>query len=281
MQRPLLINGFLLALVLVLSGLAWFSIQEQETDQRIPLTQLQPDQISLITLENQNGSGIRLEHKGDDWAMDRPYKVAGNGNRIGRLLEITRSRSFSRFQAPHNLTEYGLTPPLAILTLNQTRIEVGTTHPMNHRRYLRIGDQIHLIKDRFIHHLQAAAEDFINPSLLPKGSRIRAINTPGWQLSFAADGKPLLTPSNPGISGDDLNRKSDQWRLARASRVVPAPEAVSSDRVEIQLRDGQQPIIFEISQSEKHTLLTRRGLGLAYVIPKGSGLLSPPTNKSK
>jgi len=281
MQRPLLINGFLLVLVLILGGVVWFSIQDRQSDQRIPLTQLQPDQINLITLENQNGSGMRLERRGDNWAMQRPYKVTANGSRIGRLLEITRSRSASRFRSPENLTEFGLTTPLATLTLNQTRIEVGTTHPMNQRRYLRIGEQIHLIKDRFIHHLQAAVEDFISPLLLPEGSRIMAISTPEWQLSLTTGSRASLTPSNPGISRDDLNRKGDQWRLARASRVVPAPEAKSSDRVEIQLQERQQPISFEINRSTKHTLLIRRELGLAYVLPKGSGLLNFPTSKDK
>lgn len=276
MQRPLLINSLLLVLVLILSGLAWLSIQEQETDQRIPLTRLRPDQINLITLEHRNGPGLRMERKTDGWAMVRPYQVSANGNRIQRLLEITRSSSISRFPIPQDLTEYGLTQPLAVLSLNRTRIEVGTTNPINWHRYLRIGDRIHLIKDRFIHHLQAKAVDFISPLLLPKEGRIRSINTPEWRLTFAATGKASFTPSDPGISSDAMNRKSDQWRLAVASRVMPAPESKSSGSIEIQLWDKPLPIKFEIDLTTQGTMLIRRDLGLAYIIPKGSVLLDPP-----
>ncbi len=276
MRRPLLINGSLLAVIVILGGAAWLSIQDQNTDQRTPLTSLQPDQVNQITLNNNTGPGLALERRHGVWMMTSPYKVPGKGSRIERLLEITRSISLSRFQTPQNLTEYGLATPQATLTLNQTRIEMGSTHPMNQRRYLRVGDQIHLINDRFPHHLQARAEDFVSLSLLPAASKIKTINAPEWQLSFTTAGKATITPSDPDISSDTLNRKGDQWRLAKASRVVPAPEGASSGRIKIEFRDQQHPIRFEILRSEQQTLLIRRELGLAYIIPEGSKLLNPP-----
>ncbi|MCP3672386.1 MAG: DUF4340 domain-containing protein [Gammaproteobacteria bacterium] len=276
MQRPLLINGSLLAVIVILGGAAWLSIQDQNTDRRTHLTSLQPDQINQITLNNNTGPSLVLERRHGVWMMTSPYQAPGKNSRIQRLLEITRSISLSHFQTPQDLSGYGLAPPQATLTLNQTRIEMGSTHPMNQRRYLRVGDQIHLINDRFPHHLQARAEDFISHSLLPTASSIQTINTPEWQLSFTATGKTTLTPSDPDISSDALNRKGDQWRLARASRVVPAPKMPGSGKIEIQFRDRQQPMQFEILRSEQQTLLIRRELGLAYIIPEGSKLLNPP-----
>jgi hypothetical protein len=83
-----------------------------------------------------------------------------NQTKIEGLLEITQTKSIRRFEAPPDLAEFGLSPPQAILTLNKTRIEMGTLHPMNKRRYMRIGNLIHLINDRFPHHSQATAESF-------------------------------------------------------------------------------------------------------------------------
>ncbi len=279
MGHPLQINTILLGLILLLAGVAWYSIEQEKGAQRTPLTQLQPEQINQIRIENHTGPEFTLERRSNTWMMTRPYQVPGNSSRIQRLLEIATSTSASRFQAPDNLGTFGLATPKAILHLNQTRIGVGSTHPMTQRRYLHVSDQVHLIKDRFIHHLQARAEEFISPSLLPEGSRITAINTPEWQLTFDPNGKPALAPAIPEISADDLNLKRDQWHLARASRVVPAPEDTSSSKVRIQINDRQRSISFEISQSGKHTMLIRRDLGLAYVLPKDSRLLSPPSNE--
>ncbi len=280
MQRPVLVNGILLALVCILGALAWLSMQEQNTDRRILLTQLHPDQVNLITLTNQSNQGIQLKRKADGWMMQHPYVVSADDNRIQRLLEIVRSNSFSRFQSPADVADYGLAPPVAKLTLNQIKIEAGNVHPMNQRRYLRLQNRIHLIKDRFIHHLQASAEEFIDPALFPNGSRINAILTPKWQLSFHPSGKGSLTPPNTELSADDLNQKHDQWLWARAGRVMPAPEDKNRAMIEIKLDTRQQPIRFELDQTDQHTLLIRRDLGLAYVFPKESELLQPPKNTS-
>jgi len=280
MRYPLRINSILLGLILLLAGVAWYSIEQEKGAQYTPLlTKLQPKQINQIRIANHTGPEFTLEQRGGTWIMIRPYQAPGNSSRIQRLLEIATSTSASHFQAPGDLSRFGLAAPKAVLHLNQVRIGFGATHPMTQRRYLHVADQVHLIKDRFIHHLQARAEEFINPSPLPEGSQITVINTPEWQLTFDPSGRPALTPPLPGISADDLNLKRDQWRLARASRIVPAPEDTSSSKVRIQIKDRQQPISFEISQSDKHTLLIRRDLGLAYMFPKDSRLLSPPSNE--
>jgi len=273
MRRPVLVNGSLLALIVILGGLTWLSIQEQEADHIILLTQLNPDQVNRITLDNQTGQAIRLEHTDRGWQMLHPYEAKADDNRIQRLLEIVRSSSFSHFQAPADVAEYGLAPP--------SGLQFGVQFHAGWSLLLRLKSQIHLIKDRFIHHLQARAEDFISPALLPAGSRIRAIHTPEWQLSFISSGKGSLDPPNTDISGDDLNKKRDQWQLARASRVVPAPEGKGSGRIEIKLEHKQQPISFELGRSEQYTLLIRRDLGLAYAIPKKSKFLQPPENTSR
>jgi Domain of unknown function (DUF4340) len=163
MGRPLLVNASLLGLALLLGGLVWLSVGQQETDHRIPLTSLLPKQITLIEIQNSKGPAIHLERKDGSWMMIKPSEGRANNSKIDSLLKITQAVSISRFKAPTDLTEYGLNPPQAVMTINQTRIEMGTTSPINQRRYLRVGDQIHLINDRFPHQLQAKAKYFKAP----------------------------------------------------------------------------------------------------------------------
>ncbi len=163
MRKPLLVNGILLLLTLLLGGMVWLTIGQQKPDHPVPLTSLLPEQITLIEIQNSNGADIRLERKEGIWMMTKPSEAKANSARIDGLLQIAQAVSISRFQAPDDLSEYGLNPPQAVLTINQTRIEMGTANPINHRRYLHVGNEIHLINDRFPHFLQAHADFFTAP----------------------------------------------------------------------------------------------------------------------
>ncbi len=162
MQRLLLVNASLLLLALLLAGLVWISTEQQNKEQKIPLTALTPEQINLIVIENSSGHTLRLERKADGWMMTQPSRAKANDAIIENLLQITQTRSIRSFKVPQDLTEFGLNPPHAVLTLNQTRIEVGTLHPMNQRRYLLTGNLIHLTNDRFAHLLKAEPHFFIS-----------------------------------------------------------------------------------------------------------------------
>lgn len=162
MRRPILINTSLLALVLVLAALVWFGHGQQDEVLDTPLTGLTPDQVTLIAIENHSGPAIRLERTSSGWMMQQPSAAKANDARIADLLAITEARGIRSFKAPSDLTEFGLNPPQAVLTLNRTRIEMGTLHPINQRRYMRVGDQIHLINDRFPHLLQAAPDYYLS-----------------------------------------------------------------------------------------------------------------------
>lgn len=152
----------MLVLTISLAALVWLSLEQQKNSvQKTPLTSLSPDQVSLIVIEDSKGSIIRLEHKANGWMMTQPSMEKADDDMVNRLLEITQSNSIRRFKATQELTQYGLNPPQAVLTLNKTRIEMGTLHPMNQRRYMRVGNMIHLINDRFPHLLQATAKSYI------------------------------------------------------------------------------------------------------------------------
>jgi hypothetical protein len=275
MRRPQLINLALLAVVTVLGLTVWL-IPEERPAEPPPLTALDPSGITRVWLQNRHGE-LELRKGETGWEMTTPYRVAANTPRIELLLGIAAAKSLGQFPLPGDrLAEFGLDPPLATLELDQTRIEVGGTDPLQHRRYLRIGDTLHLINDRFPQHLLATPEEFIDPALVSAGPKLIAIHTPDWQLRQEQDGKLVLEPPQPGLSMDDLNRRFDQWRSARAIAVLPAPSGKGDGEIELRLSDAQ-PLRFRILKRGEELLLVRPDLGLAYRLPDGSDLLDPPT----
>jgi hypothetical protein len=167
MRRPLLINGALLLVAALLAAAVWLSTQQQNREQKVTLTKLTPDQVSEIIIESGGGPATRFEHQADGWIMTQPAEARADQGKIEQLLQITQAISIRRFSAPQKLAEFGLNPPQAVLTLNQTRIEMGTLHPMNQRRYIRAGNLIHLTNDRFYHLLQAPEKTLLQQPKQP------------------------------------------------------------------------------------------------------------------
>ena len=278
-KRQLWINLGLLSLVVLLAALVWLTPKESAIPEHPTLTDLQPEQIRIIRIRNRHGE-FELARQGEGWVMTRPYQIPANAARIGQLLPIAATPSFERFSVPEErLREFGLAEPQAVLWLNDLQMQMGDTNPIHHRRYLRMGDTVHLIADRFPHHLLATAEGFIALEPLPPGSTLRTIQTPEWRLIKGKDGRLMLNPPNPDLSMDDLNRKFDQWRRARATS-VKVRAAMKSDRpVELTLENRDTPLQYRIAQRGDYSLLINPELNLAYILPKGTDLLAPPAAK--
>lgn len=171
MKRTSMLNLLLLGIVVLLGGIVWLTPDEKTTQPPPPLTPLQPTDIERIRITNHNGTFV-LVRNGTQWQMTEPYEITANTPRINMLLDIVSTASVESFPAPPDrLTEFGLNEPEASIQLNDTELFLGSVHPYNRRRYIRIGNTIHLINDRFPHHLLARAEAFIDHSLLPANTQ--------------------------------------------------------------------------------------------------------------
>ena len=151
MSRRSLLNLVLSGLVLGLLLLVW-RLQPQALP---PLTPLLPEQIALIHLSATSGRDIQLEKRAGHWWLGH---TRADERRIEQLLGICTTPSLQRFPLPsEGLAEFGLDNPAIRLRLNDLELAFGTTDPLNGWRYVRVGDQIHLIGDGFQHHLTAPA----------------------------------------------------------------------------------------------------------------------------
>jgi hypothetical protein len=275
MRRQSWLNLLLLAVVVLLALAVWLS-PDGTSPQEIPkLTALQPHHIDSIKISNRRGE-IELQRNGDSWQMTKPYTLPANSQRIGQLLNITTANNLQNFPAPEErLAEFGLEQPQATIQLNQYSIQMGTTNPISRQRYLRIGDTIHLIKDRFPHHLMASPAEFVALEIVPPGHQLEAINAPDWSISKGEHGNLRLKPPQDGLSMDDLNRKISQWQHAQATSVITLQQAESIGELKLIFKGDTEPLDFKLVKNQEETLLWNPKLGLAYRLPIAT-LLTPP-----
>ncbi|VAX09523.1 hypothetical protein MNBD_GAMMA26-311 [hydrothermal vent metagenome] len=160
-----IINLGLLILVVVLVLITLYEPGLDETEHKLPLTNLNPTEINSIRISDTKGRELILKKLQGHWQMTSPHQEAADETRIAQLLGIATTRSFSHFIVPEDrLAEFGLNPAPIQLKLNNVTLEIGGNESLRFRRYVRIGDQIHLISNGFHHHLMAQPDDFIAPN---------------------------------------------------------------------------------------------------------------------
>ncbi|WP_052761169.1 DUF4340 domain-containing protein [Sedimenticola thiotaurini] len=275
MRRASLINLLLLLLVGGLALSVWLTPDRQDGPATRPLTRLDPAAVQQITIHNGKAPRFILQRQAAGWQMTEPYRVAANGARIEKLLGLLTTPAIESFPLPADrLAEFGLEEPLAELTFDQTRIIFGGTHPYNHRRYLRIDDQLYLIKDIFPHHATARAEEFISPNLFPPGAQISEVNLPDWRL-YRQQQRWVLDPDPTGTDPSQLVQKVTDWQQVQAGGVSRAPDTVPEQQLSIRLQNQPHPIRLGLIRQGSGILLINPVLGLAYRLDNDN-LLKPP-----
>jgi hypothetical protein len=270
-----LINLILLVITVILAAIIWMSPDNTGTSKPERLTEIEPVEISLIRLSNKSSPGVVMERTSTGWNMSEPYAIEANTPRIEILLDILSTPSLEKFPLPGDrLGEFGLNEPVAVITLNNTRLEFGSVHPLNYKRYIRIADTLHLTNDLFPHHAMAPAEAYVSHRPIPMNTTIAGIKTDDWELT-RADGKWRLSPEIKNLSADAIHAKIDAWENIHAAGVEKATGLQTSNHALVSLNEQPEPISFDIAMHNGKLHLVRRDLGIAYRLPSGSNLIEP------
>jgi hypothetical protein len=145
-----------------LLALAAFLWSTPGLDTGTPVTRLDPAAVSEVRIERPGVAVQAFERLPDGWRMTAPQSAAADAERLDRLVQIAAAPSHRRLPAEAvDAAELGLAPPAITLILDHTRLELGDTEPVNRRRYLRVGRQVHLIDDRFAHLLWGAPRSLV------------------------------------------------------------------------------------------------------------------------
>jgi hypothetical protein len=235
------LNLLLLLLVALLSTLANRDLERERL--AAMLTELDPAAIAEIVLEHDGTPKIRLVRDGGTWRMESPYQVPAQDGRIAQLARIAATPVYRTLPETEAAEGLGLTPARVRLGLDGLMLRLGDTDPIDKRRYVAVGGQIHLIDDGFWHHLSAPAEAYVSHRLLPDGF------VPGVG---ELDGKPLPTTALTGLAA------------LSAGEVIALEGEISGRLLSLSTGEGGATLRFLLSDDGRRW--TRLDLRLTYVL---------------
>jgi hypothetical protein len=211
--------------------------------------------------------------------MNIPYNNLANTLRIDKLLKLSHAKSHAQYSATKiNLKQLGLSSPDLTISLNNTKLLFGTTDALKGYRYIRIGNAVHLITDRYSHLVRGQATTLLSPALLPKNITITKLVLPELTLQTSDTGWETI-PDNTSISADQVQRLLDEWRFARALRVSKITTTTDEKGPSIVVyNDNKQRFSFKLTHTKDEIILSREDTGLSYhfATETGEKLLKPP-----
>jgi hypothetical protein len=144
-------NILLLALAVALLGGSVYAELERERGLGVqPLTTLDPAAVQRVEIRCRDCTTRRFARDANGWRMLEPYAQPANAESVARLLAVARSPVRTRAKiAEYDATKLGLAPAQFTLTFDQTVIEIGNEDPIEHDRYVKLGDELLRVPDRF------------------------------------------------------------------------------------------------------------------------------------
>jgi hypothetical protein len=149
-----------LAVTVALLAMAVYA--ELGHEQRIaqaPLTRLDPATVQRLEVRCQTCRTRRFARSADGWHMLEPYALPADADAVAHLLAIARTPVRQRLQLPeYDLAKLGLSPAQFTLTFDDLVVSIGGEDSIEHDRYVRVGDELLRVADRFSARLLEAPE---------------------------------------------------------------------------------------------------------------------------
>lgn len=266
MNTRLLLNLLLLAGVLALIAVVYVRPGVDRAPALPPLTTLDKERIDRIDIVRGTAT-VTLERRGRTWWIAGAAPVPADNFQVETLLALPTAVPERSYPASElDLAELRLDPPESVLRMGGTEFAFGATDPLQGLRYVRLGERVHLLNDRYQQILQGQRTQLASRRLLPPGAEIIAVELPGVKI-VKSDRGWTLQPPQANLSADAPQQLVDAWKSASALWVQPYQKSAGGKRVAIGLADGGQ-VQFELRQAEGETLLARPDLGLQYQLPE-------------
>ncbi len=115
------------------------------------LTSLDRDQVTRLYIRRPGEPELAWRRDPGGWHPASPAAPPAGDDTLGRLARIAAAHPWRHLPDPPDLVALGLAPPGLVLVLDDTRLELGGTEPLQGRRYVRTGAGVFLIDDRYLH----------------------------------------------------------------------------------------------------------------------------------
>lgn len=124
-----------------------------------PVTPLDPETIAHLEIRCQACATRVFERIDGAWRMTQPFDAKANPQALARLLAVVNAPVRTRApMAGYDAAKLGLDPPRITVTVDGTRIDIGGEDPIDHDRYVHVGDELLRVPDRFSARLLEAPE---------------------------------------------------------------------------------------------------------------------------
>lgn len=276
MSRRTLLNLGLFLLVILLGLITLFEPGKEPTTELPTLISLQREDIHKIRIDRHDAESIVLEKEAGRWHMTHPVRAGVSSYRINSILKLAGTKSLgSHSGSGKDLQPFGLEKPRLHVTLNGgLTLAFGNNTPLDHRRYLLLGDVIHLIADSFYYQLIGDFTTFIDTALLPPDSQIAGIELPMLRLN-RIDGHWQVEPEPEHYSADQAATLIEAWQQARALQ-VKAYRGGKGEAITLHITNRAEPLHFLITARSPELVLARPDLGIEYYLAEhfAAGLLT-------
>lgn len=267
-----LVNVALLSLAVGLAVFIWLDPLRKPPPVEEMLSVIDPTQVRRLRIVAPNRPSIELVREEGAWRLVAPLSLPANENRVSALLGLAAARVHDAFRAEgNNLSEFGLDPPKFRVLLDEHEFRFGDTDPLNGRRYVEYGSDVHLITDLYFHHLLSTAPAFVDPA--PIGSDARPV---GFVLSGVKHRleKGHWRADPPGARGADAGeRLANAWTSARAASVKRFdPDLDWRQSIQVELDGKSESLRFRIAQLEHELVVGCPERKVQYHFPKTAGL---------
>ncbi|WP_369926148.1 hypothetical protein [Xanthomonas sp. NCPPB 2632] len=132
----------LLVLTLLVGAVAWQWHLDESDARAHTLTPLDPDAITRIEVAFKGITPQRFERRDGHWIAEGNGSVVDQG-RLGDLAALAATPvSDWKPSAAFDPAKIGLAPPIAVLVLDDVRIDFGDLAALGRQRYARVGNRI-------------------------------------------------------------------------------------------------------------------------------------------
>lgn len=115
-----------------------------------PVTSLDPASVTHLEIHCRSCTTRVFERVDGVWWMKQPHDAKASAEAVTRLLAIVHASVRTRAaMAGYDAARLGLDPPQMTVIAGATRIDIGGEDPIDHDRYVRVGDELLRVPDRF------------------------------------------------------------------------------------------------------------------------------------
>jgi len=262
-KRQWLNVGLLLA-VAALAGVVWYQAGRPSKEALPAVSDLAPASVNKIEIIRAHDNVVLIGQNGM-WWMREPVRIAANRFEVENVLRVLSAESLARFPtAGRDLAAFGLAEPEVRLRFNGTELAFGGLTPVDQRRYVQVGNTVHLITDRYFLDLTEDPAALASRNLVPEGRQIAALALPDLTLTKSADGKWRETPGHLLASGDAMQTLLAAWRDAQALHVEPYRPAPARGEITITLAGQPDPLRYVITAEGEEWVLARPDVNLQF-----------------